>query len=367
MIVWIAIALSALAVLLGGAALALALGRLATLRHQVRLAMASAVEAAERADEATAQLDRLDPEGNPALAAELEDVKQLLAQLASRIDTASGRAAIGASGGAGRGDATGSAAAQSMTVAVQEAVEANRIDIYLQPVVTLPQRTPRFMTASCRLRDAGGRVLPPDQAMAMVAHLGLAQELDNQMLFRCVQMVRRMKRRPRKVGLFCSLSPASLADADFFAQFSEYLESEPELADFLVFELPLAALEDAGGAAARRLTHLMEMGFHLGVTTLTTPRISAEELAQAGISFVRIDAAHLIRADREEEEGPDAELQETANRDWLSAYVGLRREGILPIAVNVDGEGQVPALLDLEVGLAQGRVFGAAELAGQEP
>ena len=86
--------------------------------------------------------------------------------------------------------------------------------------------------------------------MAMVAHLGLAQELDNQMLFRCVQMVRRMKRRPRKVGLFCSLSPASLADADFFAQFSEYLESEPELADFLVFELPLAALEDAGGAAA---------------------------------------------------------------------------------------------------------------------
>ncbi|MEQ8347330.1 MAG: EAL domain-containing protein [Sneathiellaceae bacterium] len=361
MIAWIAVALAGIALLLGGAALALALTRMVVLRRQVRLAMASAIEAAERADEAAAAVERLSPDGGSDLAAELEDVKHLLGQLAQRIQEGAVRP------GAPRGE--GRAAAQSMTVAVQEAVEGNRVDIVLQPVVTLPQRNTRFMTASCRLRDANGQALPADQAMAMVAHLGLGQELDNQLLFRCVQMVRRMKRRPRKVGLFCGLSAASLADADFFAQFAEYLEGDTELPDFLVFELPAAVLEQADEAMLQRLYHLTELGFHLGVARLADPRMDAAELARAGISFARIDVDRLLPpgATGDADAGGPTVAGSRADQDWLDAYIALRRENILPIAVGVEAEGQVPALLDLEISLAEGPLFGAAQVAGLEP
>lgn len=356
MMAWITIALAGLAVMLGATALALVLTRMAALRRQVRLAMASAVASMERADEAVATMERLSPEGGHDLAAELDDVKHLLGQLAARIQDNAARPA------AARGE--GRQAAQSMSVAVQEAVEGNRVDIVLQPVVTLPQRGTRFMTATCRLRDAGGQSLPMDQAMAMVAHLGLAQELDNQVLFRCVQMVRRMKRRPRKVGLFCSLSAASLADADFFAQFSEYLESDAELPDFLVFEVPPAVLQNADEVLLQRLYHLTELGFHLGAARLPDPRLEVADLTRAGISFARIDVANLLPPG--DADGPTF-AGSRADEGWLAAYIALRREGIVPIAVGVAAEGQVPALLDLEVSLAEGPLFGAAEIAGLEP
>src|SRR4051794_37724621 len=43
--------------------------------------------------------------------------------------------------------------------AVRNALEANRLDIYLQPMVTLPQRKVRFYEAVTRLRDDDDRIL----------------------------------------------------------------------------------------------------------------------------------------------------------------------------------------------------------------
>ena len=46
--------------------------------------------------------------------------------------------------------------------AVKTAIEENRLDIYLQPMVTLPQRKVRFYEAVTRIRDENDRVLAAD-------------------------------------------------------------------------------------------------------------------------------------------------------------------------------------------------------------
>ena len=46
--------------------------------------------------------------------------------------------------------------AGGMVASIREAIDANRIDLYLQPIVTLPQRKVRFYEALTRLRTAGG-------------------------------------------------------------------------------------------------------------------------------------------------------------------------------------------------------------------
>ena len=40
------------------------------------------------------------------------------------------------------------------------AIDANRVDLYMQPIVTLPQRKVRYYEAMTRLRTDTGEVLP---------------------------------------------------------------------------------------------------------------------------------------------------------------------------------------------------------------
>ena len=106
---------------------------------------------------------------------------------------------------------------------VREALAENRVDLYLQPVVSLPQRRTVFYESFSRLRDESGRVLMPAEYLAVAEPEGLVTTIDNLLLFRCVQIVRRLAKQDRKVGIFCNISLASLADEIFFPQFLEFL------------------------------------------------------------------------------------------------------------------------------------------------
>ena len=79
--------------------------------------------------------------------------------------------------------------AQILT-ALKNAVEENRIDIYLQPMVTLPQRKVRFYEAVTRLRDDKDQVLAADDFIAVAEAAGLIGRIDHMVMLRCVQVLR---------------------------------------------------------------------------------------------------------------------------------------------------------------------------------
>src|SRR3954471_13401663 len=98
-------------------------------------------------------------------------------------------------------------------VRIARAVEANRLDLFLQPIVTLPQRKVRYYEALTRLRDEDGTLLTPDDFLRSAENGGLLPAIDNLIVFRCVQVVRRLSNKNREVGLFCNISSSTLADA----------------------------------------------------------------------------------------------------------------------------------------------------------
>ncbi|MEO6380254.1 MAG: EAL domain-containing protein, partial [Caulobacteraceae bacterium] len=134
---------------------------------------------------------------------------------------------------------------------VREALAQNRVDLYLQPVVTLPQRRTQFYESFSRLRDETGRILMPAEYLAVAEPEGLVSAIDNLLLFRCVQIVRRLAKNDRKVGIFCNISLASLSDEAFFPQFLDFLAKNKDLAGALIFELGQAAFESRGAVEAR--------------------------------------------------------------------------------------------------------------------
>ena len=62
---------------------------------------------------------------------------------------------------------------------VRAALADNRVDLYLQAVVSLPQRRTVFYESFSRLRDATGRVMMPAEYLSVAEPEGLMPAIDN--------------------------------------------------------------------------------------------------------------------------------------------------------------------------------------------
>jgi len=116
---------------------------------------------------------------------------------------------------------------------IRSAIEGSKIDLYLQPVVTLPQRRVRYYEALSRLKVDGGDLVAAGDFLPFAEAGGLMPKLDNLSVLRCVQVVRRLLLKNRDIGLFCNLSSATLTDSGF-PQFLEFVEANRAIAAALV-------------------------------------------------------------------------------------------------------------------------------------
>jgi cyclic-di-GMP phosphodiesterase TipF (flagellum assembly factor) len=120
------------------------------------------------------------------------------------------------------------------------AIEAHRINLYLQPIVTLPQRKVRYYEAMSRLKADSGEVVAAADFLPYAEAGSLMPKLDALSVLRCVQVVRRLLLKNRDIGLFCNLSGATLTDAEF-PQFLEFVDANRAIASALVFEFTQSA------------------------------------------------------------------------------------------------------------------------------
>ena len=285
---------------------------------------------------------------------ELTHEVRMLEDLVARMSESMAAPRMASHGvGLGRG-----ADAQSVALleTVREALAENRVDLYLQPVVSLPQRRTVFYESFSRLRDAEGRVLMPAEYLRVAEPEGLVSAIDNLLLFRCVQIVRRLAKTDRRVGIFCNISLGSLGDEVFFPQFLEFLSQNRDLSGALIFELGQRAYADRGSLEARNMAKLADLGFRFSLDKVTELDLDFNDLSRADVKFVKIGADVLLK-----------ELLEIDGRTALrslpdvqaSDYASLtRRYGVEVIAEKVENERQVVDILELEIGYGQGHLFG---------
>lgn len=107
---------------------------------------------------------------------------------------------------------------------VRSGLQENKVDLYLQPVVRLPQRRTLFYEAFSRIRGPNGEVITPGQYLKVAEGAGLIGTIDNLLLIRCVQLIRRVRQRNVEVGFFVNVSARTLRDTAFFKQFIEFLD-----------------------------------------------------------------------------------------------------------------------------------------------
>lgn len=234
---------------------------------------------------------------------------------------------------------------QPLIDAVHSALRENRIDLFLQPVVQLPQRRVAFQECLTRLRDAEGHSISPQQYMPVAEAAGLTNAVDNLSLFRCVQALKQRRRESGEAGFFCNLSSVTLDDSDFFDQFVEFLAANRDLSGHIVFELEADRFLDAGRRVSDNLDSLIRLGFRLSVDNIADNRFDLFQLARHNVSFAKVDV--------------DALLHQPVGEPSLASYrERLKAKGLTLIAAKVETEKQVAELVEADVRLAQGYLFG---------
>ncbi len=296
-------------------------------------------------------------------------VKQLAVSVAGHDDMLAAGAAATAGGPDNEGqrepplsgdEASAAAAPASLTIdaapsrsqaqilaAVKTAVEENRIDIFLQPMVTLPQRKVRYYEAVTRLRDDKDALLAADDFIAVAEAAGLIGRIDHMVMLKCVQVLRRLMVRNKEVGVFCNVAAATLAHPTVFAQCLDFLEANRALAPSFVLEFKQATFRNLGPIESEHLAALAQRGFRFSIDHVTDLRIEPRELADRGVRFIKVPAALLL--DVRQSSASDIHPSD------LSDLLG--RFGIDLIAERIEGERAVVDLLDFDVRFGQGFLF----------
>jgi cyclic-di-GMP phosphodiesterase, flagellum assembly factor TipF len=283
----------------------------------------------------------------PAAAARPDNEQQN--ELSFSADDHPGRAAAPAAATpapVGRETAPSRSPAQILT-AVKSAVEENRIDIFLQPMVTLPQRKVRFYEAVTRLRDDKDQLLAADDFISVAEAAGLIGRIDHMVMLKCVQVLRRLMVRNKEVGVFCNVAAATLGNPTIFAQCLDFLEANRALAPSLVLEFKQATFRNLGPIETEHLAALAQRGFRFSIDHVTDLRIEPRELADRGVRFIKVPAVLLL--DQRQTSASDIHPSD------LSDLLG--RFGIDLIAERIEGERAVVDLLDYDVRFGQGFLF----------
>lgn len=283
---------------------------------------------------------------NRELVAEIKVLQTLLSQVASGRVSAGKQSLSEADVSAGNGKSNNNwQDGPSDTLGViQNALQENRIDLYLQPIVRLPSRRTILYECFSRVRDEQGKVIFPNEYLPIAEHSGLAGTLDNLLLFRCIQVIRRLGVRRPGVRFFCNISSHSLNDPEFFPQFIEYMSDHTDLANRLVFEFVQDDVSQLSETVEPSLMKLGVIGFQFSMDNIKDLDLDLAALSARNFRYLKIDADTLLL---ENGELADASLPERCRRSNLDIIVS-----------KIEKEEAVLNILDYDLGLGQGYLFG---------
>ena len=230
---------------------------------------------------------------------------------------------------------------------LREAIDGNRIDLYLQPIVTLPDRKLRFYDASTRVRTGDDEFMPPGDYLQLAEREHLMPRIDNVMLVKCVQLLRRLGPESRLKGVFCNLSAQSLLDHDFFPELVEFMEENSTLADNLTFQLSQRAVLDIGADELAGLKTLGKLGFVFSLDHVADLDVDFAALRDHFFRYVKIEAKTLLH--------DMAEARASIPAADMTSY--LDRFDLKLIVEKVDDEASLERLMDYGVDLAEGDLF----------
>jgi cyclic-di-GMP phosphodiesterase TipF (flagellum assembly factor) len=231
---------------------------------------------------------------------------------------------------------------------VSQAIEAGRVDLYLQPIVTLPERRPRFFEALTRVRTKSDELVLPGSYLPVAEASGMMPLIDNVLLVKSVQTLRRLGSNSAVKGVFSNISVKTLLDPEFFPELVEFMEENSGLSESLIFELGQPALLSLNPDEMGALDTLGALGYGFSLDHVRDLDVDFASLRDRFFRYVKIDAKTFLH-DLQAKGSPYSANELKRALDDFDLKL---------IVEKVEDEATVAKVLDHGVELAQGHLFG---------
>ncbi|MDF3025674.1 MAG: hypothetical protein K0R10_3035 [Alphaproteobacteria bacterium] len=232
---------------------------------------------------------------------------------------------------------------------VRAAVKQDRIDLFMQPIVNLPQRKLRFFEMFSRIRIKPQVYLAAERYIEVAIRQDLAPSIDNLLLLRSLQMIR--DTGDDSHAYFCNITSLTLNDPKFMGDLVEFIAQNRELAPRLVFELGQRDLASISADALPVLGGLSSLGCRFSMDLVKSISFDYAQLEARRIRFIKVEAGLLLK-----------ELKDSGGLRRLKRIKSeLDTNGIDMIVEKIESEKQLIELLDLDIDYGQGYLFGKPE------
>jgi len=233
--------------------------------------------------------------------------------------------------------------------ALEDALRYDRMDLFLQPVVSLPARRRFFLECSCHIRlPEGNGHLAPEQYMQVARDCGLIGHIQNLLLIRTVQLVRSSMMRNQANAFFCHIAAETLMEPEFLLDLVALLERNSGFAQRMVFGIAQKDLPYLSDQVNKALFRLAGAGYRFCLDEVENLRFNLDDLRDRKFRFVKV-AAPLLMVQRQKAESP------TDPRDFHRL---LERNALDMIVERIDDEDILKEVLDYEINYGQGFLFG---------
>lgn len=235
---------------------------------------------------------------------------------------------------------------------VRYALRNKKVDVFVQPIVSLPQRKISMYEVFARIVTQPGHYIPAARYLPLAEKENITREIDNLLLMQCLEMLRDRRALGPKLPYVLNVSAETLRDKAFMGNLLSFLSEERKMAQRLIFELPQEELENMSGKMIVLLEGLSQIGCRFSMDRVTSGRISIDLLKKLHISFLKLDSSWLIR-----------ESRTAKGFDYINRMKkALDEAGINMIVERVETESGVRELLDFSVDYGQGYLFGKPDI-----
>ena len=249
---------------------------------------------------------------------------------------------------------TGSEADTSL-LAIVEGLMADNIDLYAEPIVTLPERKLAHYECYGGVRAPDGGVLGLDQSLDLSGRDELMGAIENALMTRCLDRLAGIDLSgSNDGGCFYNVAGSTLGDRGFFASLIEYLGAHRDIAGKLILEFTQDVLMEHGESAVEDLVRLQDLGVRFSIDEVNDLEIDFESLVGFGFRFVKV-GSKFIRVQANAADDPET---------VRGLAKSLEALGIATVVENVETDLSLVELIGFDIGLGQGPLFGQPSVVG---
>lgn len=232
-------------------------------------------------------------------------------------------------------------------LAVREAIAAGRVDVFLEPILSLGNHAAQHYEVSIALRGVNSEPMGDGEG-DVFAGRGLLPLFDYVRIERSAIVAERLASRGKSGAVFSRASGEALIEPDFTRSMQLDFVARPATARQLILTFKQSDIRAFRASEQRAVSALSALGFRFAISALTDLDMNFAAMANAGFGFVKVEAAMLMHGLPH----PGGQIPPSDVCRFLADQgFGLIVEGI-------DSEETLARLFGFGVLMGQGTLFG---------